>query len=108
RGAHDAEGARAMNGLDLVELLDRRSALVVVDVQNDFADPRGSLYVPGGAEVIAVINELVEANRGAFVVYTQDWHPPATPHFEKNGGDWPVHCVAGSWGAALQPRLRLG
>ena len=41
------------------------------------------------------------------VVYTQDWHPPSTPHFAKDGGIWPVHCVADSWGAELHPRLRV-
>ena len=48
--------------------------------------------------------ELARA-AGAHVVYTQDWHPPVTPHFAKDGGIWPVHCVAGSWGAALHPDL---
>ncbi len=38
-------------------------------------------------------------------MYTQDWHPPSTPHFAKDGGPWPVHCVAGTWGAALHPAL---
>jgi len=42
---------------------------------------------------------------GAVVVYTQDWHPPSTPHFAKDGGIWPVHCVAGTWGAAFHPDL---
>jgi nicotinamidase/pyrazinamidase len=42
---------------------------------------------------------------GAFVVYTQDWHPPSTPHFAKDGGVWPVHCVAETWGAELHPGL---
>lgn len=82
-------------------------ALVVVDVQNDFADPLGSLYVPGGEEVVKPIND--EINRalqaGAFVVYTQDWHPPATPHFKKDGGIWPVHCLRGSWGADFADQL---
>ena len=41
------------------------------------------------------------------MVYTQDWHPPVTPHFEKDGGVWPVHCVRGSWGAELHPDLRV-
>ena len=40
---------------------------------------------------------------GALVVYTQDWHPPSTPHFAKDGGIWPVHCVRDTWGAALAP-----
>jgi nicotinamidase/pyrazinamidase len=88
---------------------DRSTALVVVDVQNDFADPAGSLYVRGGDEVVSLINDEVEvaASEGAFVVYTQDWHPPSTPHFAKDGGVWPVHCVAGTWGAELHPGLAV-
>jgi nicotinamidase/pyrazinamidase len=42
---------------------------------------------------------------GAVVAVTQDWHPPDTPHFAKDGGTWPVHCVAETWGAALHPGL---
>jgi nicotinamidase/pyrazinamidase len=38
-------------------------------------------------------------------VYTQDWHPPSTPHFAKDGGIWPVHCLADSWGSELHPDL---
>jgi nicotinamidase/pyrazinamidase len=85
------------------------TALVVVDVQNDFAHPEGSLYVPGGEETIPLINGLVAAAReaGATVVYTQDWHPESTPHFEKDGGVWPVHCVRGTWGAELHPDLEV-
>ncbi|MGD8682774.1 MAG: isochorismatase family protein [Chloroflexota bacterium] len=88
---------------------DPATALIVVDVQNDFADPDGSLSVAGGAEVISVINAEIEAAlaAGAKVFYTQDWHPPSTPHFEKDGGIWPVHCVAGTWGAQLHPDLRV-
>ena len=44
---------------------------------------------------------------GARVVYTQDWHPPSTPHFARDGGIWPVHCVADTWGAQLHPDLRV-
>ena len=43
----------------------------------------------------------------ALVVATQDWHPESTPHFQKDGGIWPVHCVGGTWGAELHPDLRL-
>jgi nicotinamidase/pyrazinamidase len=83
------------------------AALIVVDVQNDFADPAGSLSVSGGEQVIDAVNTQVEAavSAGAFVTYTQDWHPAVTPHFARDGGIWPVHCVAGSWGAELHPRL---
>ncbi|HEY8543664.1 MAG TPA: isochorismatase family protein [Acidimicrobiales bacterium] len=86
---------------------DDRTSLVVVDVQNDFADPAGSLYVKGGEEVVEAVNAEVRAARGqgATVVYTQDWHPPDTPHFAKDGGTWPVHCVRDTWGAELHPDL---
>ena len=98
---------------------DPTTALVVVDVQNDFADPRGSLPVPGGEDAIAAINqELADArSAGALVVFTQDWHPPVTPHFVTGGGIWPEHCIAGTWGAQLhrdldagpgEPRIRKG
>lgn len=84
-----------------------RTALVVVDVQNDFADPRGTLYVRGGEEVVPFINQEVRRAQeaGALVVYTQDWHPPSTPHFRKDGGVWPVHCVRDTWGAQFHPQL---
>ncbi len=93
----------------VVASYDERTALVVVDVQNDFADPAGSLAVAGGEEVVPVVNEEVgrATAAGGFVVATQDWHPPDTPHFEKDGGVWPVHCVQGTWGAELHPDLRI-
>ncbi len=83
------------------------TALLVVDMQNDFADPGGSLFVTGGDEIVSAINhEIIRAaSAGACVVYTQDWHPASTPHFQKDGGIWPVHCVGESWGAELHPRL---
>lgn len=86
---------------------DATTALVVVDVQNDFADPAGSLYVAGGETIVAGINAQVAATRtaGGLVVLTQDWHPPSTPHFVSDGGPWPTHCVRGTWGAALHPAL---
>jgi nicotinamidase/pyrazinamidase len=88
---------------------DASTALLVVDIQNDFADPDGTLYVRDAESVIDVANAEIDAARsaGAMVVYTQDWHPPVTPHFAKDGGIWPVHCVHGSWGAALHPRLTV-
>jgi nicotinamidase/pyrazinamidase len=88
---------------------DRTAALLVVDVQNDFADPSGSLYVRGGEGIIPRINdEIADALAAhAMVVYTQDWHPPSTPHFQKDGGIWPVHCVGETWGAELHPALRV-
>jgi nicotinamidase/pyrazinamidase len=88
---------------------DPTAALLIVDVQNDFADPSGSLYVAGGEEVVPYLNEQIGLARaaGAKVIYTQDWHPESTPHFQKDGGIWPVHCVQGTWGAEFQPELTI-
>jgi nicotinamidase/pyrazinamidase len=85
------------------------TALIVVDVQNDFADPKGNLSVAGGEDVIDFINEQIKAasRAGATVVYTQDWHPESTPHFDVEGGIWPVHCVADTPGAELHPALEV-
>jgi nicotinamidase/pyrazinamidase len=82
-------------------------ALLVVDMQNDFATPGGSLYVHGGEDVVPIANAHTRRARdaGASVAYTQDWHPPHTPHFAQDGGIWPVHCVADSWGAEFVPDL---
>jgi nicotinamidase/pyrazinamidase len=88
---------------------DPATALVVVDVQNDFADPEGGLAVNGGAAIVPIVNREIDlaTNAGALVIATQDWHPASTPHFAKDGGIWPVHCVAGTWGAELHPDLVL-
>ena len=85
------------------------TALVIVDVQNDFADPSGNLSVKGGNNVVPVINGEIDmaTSAGATIVATQDWHPESTPHFQKDGGIWPVHCVGGTWGAELHPDLRF-
>ncbi len=91
-------------------IYDATTALIVVDVQNDFADPGGSLYVETGEQVVPLINEEIAraVAAGGRVFYTQDWHPESTPHFQKDGGVWPVHCVMGTWGAELHPELAIG
>ena len=88
---------------------DERTALVVVDLQNDFADPAGKLAISGGDAIIPAVNDAVRSalDAGALVVATQDWHPDTTPHFAKDGGVWPVHCVAGTWGAELHPSVEI-
>jgi nicotinamidase/pyrazinamidase len=82
-------------------------ALLIVDVQNDFADPKGSLCVRGALDVIPVINgeAALARSNGARVILTQDWHPRRTPHFIRDGGPWPPHCVVDTWGAELHPAL---
>jgi len=88
---------------------DPQTALIVVDVQNDFADPAGSLTVAGGEAVVMRASEEIARARaaGSPVFYTQDWHPPHTPHFEQDGGIWPVHCVQDMWGAEFHAALRI-
>ena len=88
---------------------DAHTALVIVDLQNDFADPDGGLSVEGGTEIIPTVNAEIAAAEaaGGLVVFTQDWHPPSTPHFAKDGGIWPVHCVANTWGAELHPDVTV-
>lgn len=86
---------------------DPQTALIVVDVQNDFAHPGGSLFVDGADKVVAQANRQIAraTEAGALVVYTQDWHPEHTPHFEQDGGIWPVHCVGDTWGAEFHADL---
>lgn len=81
-----------------------RIVTINVDVQNDFC-PGGALAVTDGDQVVAPLNELNEFTRhnGGTVVFTGDQHPTATPHFDK----WPVHCVAGTEGAALRDDLTI-
>jgi nicotinamidase/pyrazinamidase len=101
-------------------VIDARTALIVVDVQNDFC-PGGSLAVAGGDEIVPLVNNL--GRRFATVVLTQDWHPAAHSSFASShpgrapfetvdmpyGAQvlWPEHCVQGSEGAAFHPALDL-
>jgi nicotinamidase/pyrazinamidase len=94
------------------------SALVVIDVQNDFC-PGGALAVAGGDEIIPVVNRLIAEHE--HVVLTQDWHPAghssfASSHAGKNPFEtvemaygtqtlWPDHCVQGTPGAEFHPGL---
>ncbi len=99
--------------------LTRRDALVVIDVQNCFI-PGGTLPVPKGEEVVALINEL--AGRFNCVVMTQDWHPPKHVSFASTHGKdpfsvidmpygkqvmWPDHCVQNTEDANLHASLDL-
>lgn len=85
-----------------------RTALLVVDVQNDFC-PGGALAVADGNRVVTAINgHLKEAAANRWSVYaSRDWHPPVTNHFRAHGGEWPEHCVANTPGAAFHPALEL-
>jgi len=96
------------------------TALLVIDVQNDFI-PGGQLAVPGGDEIVPLINRLGRSFRQ--VILAQDWHPVghasfASSHPGKQPFDiielpygeqklWPDHCIQGTQGAALHPALDL-
>jgi nicotinamidase/pyrazinamidase len=80
-------------------------ALLIVDVQNDFASPDGALSVPGGEAILDRVNALAGSGDFDLVVATRDWHPPDHGSFAEQGGIWPVHCVQGTWGAELHPGL---
>ncbi|HXX36997.1 MAG TPA: isochorismatase family cysteine hydrolase [bacterium] len=86
-----------------VEVAPRTTALVVVDMQNDFVDPRGRLCVPGAQATVPIIAQLVSAcrARGMLVVYTQDWHASDDPE----AALWGPHAVADTWGAEIVPEL---
>ena len=79
-------------------------ALIIVDFQNDFT-PGGALAVPDGDQISQRINELAAMSEYDLVVATRDWHPPDHGSFERHGGPWPPHCVAGTPGAELHPAL---
>ncbi len=84
-----------------------RTALIVVDVQNDFCEG-GSLAVDGGAAVAASIGGLVEAGGYDHVVATRDVHVDPGDHFSENPDfvtSWPPHCRAGTPGASFHPAL---
>jgi nicotinamidase/pyrazinamidase len=89
--------------------MERKSALLIVDVQNDFC-PGGALAVPEGDKVVPVLNCYVEkfSEAGMAIFVTRDWHPARTTHFTTDGGPWPPHCVQGSKGAEFHPELNLG
>lgn len=86
----------------------KRSALFVVDVQNDFC-PDGALQVKEGDRIVPVLNRYIALFKAANlpVYFTRDWHPEKTVHFTGYGGRWPPHCVQGTKGAEFHPDLSI-
>jgi nicotinamidase/pyrazinamidase len=100
-----------------------KTALIVVDVQNDFCKG-GALEVKNGNEIIPVINELVKSAKFNFVIATQDWHPKEHKSFASNHSNkkvydviklngivqvlWPDHCIQRRKGAKFHKDLNLG
>lgn len=84
------------------------SALILVDVQNDFC-PGGALAVPDGDLIVPALNRAIQTfgNGERPIIASRDWHPRQTSHFADRGGPWPPHCVAGEPGAEFHRKLRL-
>lgn len=106
-------------------------ALIVVDFQEDFCPPSGSLAIPQGRDIAPTVNELLSLPSFAVRIATQDWHPAdhisfaanhhsppkqpfvdsatvVNPHNASESYEtrlWPVHCVQGTKGAELVPEL---
>lgn len=84
------------------------SALLIIDLQNDFC-PGGSLAVPDGDKIVPIVNRCIDhfhAEKLA-IIASRDWHPPKSSHFREFGGLWPPHCVQVTHGARFHPDLRL-
>lgn len=98
-----------------------KSALLLIDLQNDFC-LGGALAVQDGDAVIGVANQAMAAcqSQGLLVAASQDWHPQSHGSFAENAGTepwsmgeldglpqrwWPVHCVQGQHGAEFHPQL---
>lgn len=84
------------------------SALLIIDVQNDFC-PGGSLPVHEGDRIVPVLNRYIELfRRWKLPIFaSRDWHPAITSHFRDFGGIWPAHCVQVSEGARFHRDLVL-
>ena len=80
------------------------SALIIVDMQNDFVKPGGRLVVPSAAKTVPAIKKLLEKARkhGVMVVYTKDTHYPGDPEFDI----WGEHVVKGTWGWEIVDELK--
>jgi nicotinamidase/pyrazinamidase len=88
--------------------IDEHTALLIIDVQNDFC-PGGSLAVPDGDGVVAPLNRVIPLflQRGLPIIASRDWHPAGSRHFATAGGIWPPHCVQETPGAAFHRGLEL-
>jgi nicotinamidase/pyrazinamidase len=87
-----------------MEPLTINDALLIADIQNDFL-PGGALGISGGNEIIPILLRYLHRflAQGLPIFLTRDWHPPNHCSFCKQGGPWPVHCVAGSPGSLPPP-----
>lgn len=91
--------------VDRVRLPSKETALVIVDMQNDFAHPNGKLFVKSSRDIVPNIRRLLESARrvGARVVYTKDSHSAGDP---VEFPIWGQHAVRGTWGWEIIDELK--
>jgi nicotinamidase-related amidase len=89
-------------------VIDRNSALIVVDIQKDFCSG-GNLQVPDGDEIVPVLNRYIRKfeDAGAQIYATRDWHPSNHISFKSQSGPWPPHCIQNTEGAEFHKDLLL-
>ncbi len=90
--------------VERVELPARETAVIVVDMQNDFVKPEGRLFVPTAPATVGPIRRLLDRARaaGVRVFYTQDTHYDGDPEFEI----WGEHVRHGTWGWEIVDELK--
>jgi len=87
-----------------VELTAEETALIVVDMQNDFVHPDGALFVPAAQDALPRVQELLRRARiaGVHVAFTQDTHREGDPEWS----NWPEHVRVGTWGWEIVEELK--
>ena len=82
-------------------------SFIIIDKQYDFDNPNGALYVPGAENINKPIIDYIKKNRNSInqIIWTVDAHKKKDQSFKDYGGQWPVHCVDGTKGAAINKEL---
>lgn len=98
------ESLEPLPTLDQVKLDAQRTAVIVVDMQNEFANPKGKLYLPSAQQIIPSIRSLLSKARQkkVTIIYTMDTHYPGDLEFK----DWGQHAVKNSWGWEIVDELK--
>ena len=89
---------------DTLSLPASKTAVIIVDMQNDFIKPEGALRVESAEQTIPNIRQLLKSARGkgVRVIYTQDTQVEDDPEFDI----WPRHCVIHTWGWQIADELK--
>lgn len=80
-----------------------KKALLIIDMQNDFSQPEGTLFLPKNLEIIPKIKKEIKKARKKKIkiIFTQDWHKKDDREFKI----WPGHCLKNGWGAEIVKEL---